>query len=104
MSRNNYLGKELNTNSKHFERNKKYGKDIEILNTNGLNQTNEKNKFNITNNSKVKLTDKKNNGNERNIKISDEENLEYKKGSLKNNENEKKMKIILKMKKVVKCI
>lgn len=90
MSRNNYLGKELNTNSKHFERNKKYGKDIEILNTNGLNQTNEKNKFNITNNSKVKLTDKKNNGNERNIKISDEENLEYKKGSLKNNENEKK--------------
>ena len=50
MSRNNNLGKESNTNSKHFERNKKYGKDIEILNTNGLNQTNEKNKFNITNN------------------------------------------------------
>ena len=64
MSRNNYLGKEFNTNAKHLERNKKYGKDIEILNTNGLNQINENNKFNTTDKSKVKLTDKKNDGND----------------------------------------
>jgi len=88
MSRNNYLGKEFNTNAKHLERNKKYGKDIEILNINGLNQINENNKFNTTDKSKVKLTDKKNDGNERNMKISDEENLQYRKQSSKKKENE----------------
>ena len=88
MSRNNYLGKEFNTNTKYLERNKKYGKDIEILNTNGLNQINENNKFNTTDKSKVKLTDKKNDGNERNMKISDEENLQYRKQSSKKKENE----------------
>ena len=88
LSRNNYLGKEFNTNSKHIEKTRKYNKDIEILNPNGLNQT-ENNQFNISKKSKVKLTDKKNDVKEKNMKISDEENLEYKNRNSKKNENNK---------------
>ena len=88
MSRNQYLGKEFNTNVKHIDMTNKYSKDLEIINPNGLNKTNENNKFNITTNSKVKLTDKKNDGKEKKMIISDEENLEYKKKNQKKLEKE----------------
>ena len=61
MSRNNYLGKEFNTKGKLFEQNKKYNTNLEIINQNGINKTYENNKFNVSNKSKVKLIDKKNN-------------------------------------------
>ena len=92
MSRNQYLGKEFNTNVKHIDVTNKYSKDLEIINPNGLNKTNENNKFNITTNSKVKLTDKKNDGKEKKLIISDEENLEYKKENQKKLENENDIK------------
>ena len=78
MSRNNYLGKEFNTKGKLFEPNKKYNTNLEIINQNGINKTYENNKFNVSNKSKVKLIDKKNNEKGKNMKIIDEQNIQYK--------------------------
>ena len=89
MSRNtNYLGKEFNTNEKHIEMNKKYSKDIEIINSNGLNKTNENKNFSITTKSKVQLTDKKTDEKDKTMEIRDEENIEYKKENSEKMENE----------------
>jgi len=83
MSRNNYLGKQIKGIEKSYEINKKYNKDIEIFCLNGNDRCN------ISKKTKVKLTDKKNDGKGKLMKISDEENLEYVKKNSKKNENNK---------------
>ena len=82
MSRNNYLGKQIKGIEKSYEINKKYNKDIEIFCLNGNDRCN------ISKKTKVKLTDKKNDGKGKLMKISDEENLEYKSEKFKKKENE----------------
>ena len=82
MSRNNYLGKQIKGIEKSYEINKKYNKDIEIFCLNGNDRCN------ISKKTKVKLTDKKNDGKGKLMKISDEENLEYKSENFKKKENE----------------
>ena len=82
MSRNNYLGKQIKGIEKSYEINKKYNKDIEIFCLNGNDRCN------ISKKTKVKLTDKKNDGKGKLMKISDEENLKYKSKNFKKKENE----------------
>ena len=84
MSRNNYLGKEFNTIDPQYGLNKKYTKDIEVINSNGLNQINEEHKLIISRKSKVKLKDKKDDEKEKLSKKDDKENADSK---LKNENN-----------------
>ena len=84
MSRNNYLGKQIKGIGKSYEINKKYNKDILILNPNG----NEK--CNIPKKAKVKLIDKKKDKKGKIMQISDEENFEYIKENSKKKEDENK--------------
>lgn len=80
MSKNKYLRKNLIANEINYGIN---SKNKEKTNLNGLNQLSENNNNKITSKSKVKLSDKKNDENEKNIKIIDEQNIEYKKKNSK---------------------
>ena len=80
MSKNKYLRKNLIANEINYGIN---SKNKEKTNLNGLNQLSENNNNKITSKSKVKLSDKKNEENEKNIKIIDEQNIEYKKKNSK---------------------
>ena len=84
MSRNNYLGKQIKGIGKSYEINKKYNKDILILNPNGND------KCNIPKKAKVKLIDKKKDIKGKIMQISDEENFEYLKENSKKKEDENK--------------
>ena len=87
MSRNNYLGKEFNTIDPQYGLSKKYTKDIEVINSNGLNQINEEHKLMISRKSKVKLKDKKDDVKEKLSKKDDKENTDNKSKNENNIEN-----------------
>ena len=90
MSKNKYLGKDQAKNELNFVINKKNTKDKDKIYSNGLNKVSEDNKLNLTNRSKVKLGDKKNDEKENNIKIIEEQNIEYtKRKSNNDDENER---------------
>ena len=84
MSRNNYLGKQIKGIGKSYEINKKYNKDILILNPN------DNDKSNIPKKAKVKLKEKKKDIKGKIMQISDEENFEYIKENSKKKEDENK--------------
>ena len=86
MSKNKYLGKDQAKNELNFVINKKNTKDKDKIYSNGLNKVSEDNKLNLTNRSKVKLGDKKNDEKENNIKIIEEQNIEYTKRKSNNDD------------------
>ena len=87
MSRNNYLGKEFNTNEPQYDINKKYSKDIEVINSNGLNQTFEDHKIIISKKSNVKLKDRKDDEKEKLSKNENKEIIDDKKSNKIENED-----------------
>ena len=77
MSKNKYLGKDLTKKELSIGINKKNIKDKEKKFTNDINKTSEENKIKITRKSKIKLDDKKNEEKEKDMKIIEEQNIEY---------------------------